>query len=1254
MANKATVSVGLDINGLMKSLNEAVRALQKLAGQSPHVKVNVDSSEVDKAENKVDELSSTQTVKIDVDTAGLNQQVKQAGGSFDALKAGIGGAIGGFALNAVSSLATGLKEGALRADEFGDALGVAFTQQGIADVDAEIKKVNDSAVQLANSLGLPAARTKELAVNVATLGGVSGQQAQDLTKLSAGLEVFTNGAVKGEAVVKAFSRGIADPEGAAAIENLTKKYPQLAEVLKSNLSPAEKLAKANLALGNSFAEVEAQQSDAGGSLNKISNQLNEAFEKIGTQVLEALAPLANALGPITEGLIGAFTTLGPILKSVVDNFDVIGPVVLTAAAAFGAYQLAISASAIATKIVTAATAAWNAILALNPIGLVVAGVVAATAGIIALADAMNISAEENLEAAESEKKLIEQQIKSNQERTKTVQSSKSLVAEYEKLANKSNLTAQEQARLRTIQSDLNKQYPKLIDNTKGFKDNLDGVKQIGQAVNGELDKLGKQANDLAERLVKSTQRIAKASAEVALEALTDETTGPWYTFGAAITDTQKRLKNAGQTFAAGLRTAKTVEQVDALRFAFEETIEKIQGLDPEEASTYYEKAGIAAGKYRAYLESLTKQQEKSTEATKGAPPPPPPPDADKAKQYADALAKARAELQGLNDQLEKNQRIAEADTIDNLRKREIAKLDIEKAAAQKSLDEELANIKSKDELGNVQREINNKKRLLIEQKYLQDLGAINGKYNTEELKQQQEQQRKLEEINNKFIADQLSKLKQRFQAGDNTLASQVIDLQRKVIEGSLSDGIDTIIAQTPEYQKAINALNKELAAGLDPIEYQNRARDIRAGILVGLQGESADTKNIFALQIRAAYTSAGDEIAKGTAEIVSQIRQQQVKQAGDIFADSLRGIGEALRSVDFATIYGDAATQAASLNEEQDKLIQSLKDGETTYQDAVGELQNLSSQQEQTASATAQAIAASFQAIADQQAKAAEDGINQRNQNLERIRQIGDEEIQLAKDKAAALKAIEDQQFADEQARQAARDSINSEFAQKEKKLTNERDQLAKQSEETQAAALENLAVSAGAAFTALVAGGENAGEALKKVVGQTVAALLDLYTPSIVALFSSIIPPPFGQIAGLAAVQGLKALLQSALNGFEEGGYTGNVGTKQVAGVVHGQEFVMTAETTRKNRALLEHIHAGKPLESFPALQKMLADNQIQSIPVTELQMMRSELSAIRQRLDSMPNGIQGQMGVDVNVGMDTYLYEKDRSRMIARKLRG
>lgn len=53
---------------------------------------------------------------------------------------------------------------------------------------------------------------------------------------------------------------------------------------------------------------------------------------------------------------------------------------------------------------------------------------------------------------------------------------------------------------------------------------------------------------------------------------------------------------------------------------------------------------------------------------------------------------------------------------------------------------------------------------------------------------------------------------------------------------------------------------------------------------------------------------------------------------------------------------------------------------------------------------------------------------------------------------------------------------------------------------------------------------------------------------------------------AGVAAVAGLaKATALSSMLGFEEGGYTGNIGRKAVAGVVHGNEFVMNAEATQR-----------------------------------------------------------------------------------------
>ena len=1171
MANKATVSVGLDISSLKKSLGDALGQLNKLTGAKPNVKVSVDSSEVDAADKKIDGLSSTQTVKIDVDTKGAESSAGGLSKKLGGLGAIAGGALGGAAAQALSGVVHGLKEGALAADEFGDGLEVAFKAQGIADVDAEIEKVAKSSLELANNLGLPVQRTRELALSVSSLGGFTGQSAQDLTKLSAGLEVFSNGAVKGEAVAKAFARGVNDPEGAAAIESLTKKYPQLAEVLKSNLSPAEKLAKANEQLGESFKTVADQQGDVGGILNKLQNQLGEVFEKVGSKLLEALIPLAETLLPILESLLpvleGILTPLAPILAQV-------GGAIATIVQSLSGPFLSLISAILEPML--------GLIQQLVPVLLQVIQV-----AMKPLTDIVNILAQTFRELFPALQPI------------------------FDVILQLLPIVAQLAGELLTA-------LVPVIKSVAGLFVTLVKAITTNKVIMAALNLVLQAAIGIIRGVVGVVQFFAGA-----LDAIikTIDSVIQYIT----------RLINAIASF--DLNTIKNaLLGIDEPAKAASKSVGKVTDATTEAAG--------ATDKLADANKNLNKNQAKT--------------DPDAAKKYAEALAKAREQLAGLTSEQQKARELAGADDLASEEERAKKRIEIEQRYALQALEVERKALTSKGELRKAEEAVINKRIEILREENARKIEDIEAKARQNALKLEEENQKKLDDITAKFAATRLDKLKAQLAAGNASVAGELISAQRAVLESGLSNALDAIVEQTPEYQKGIAELQKALLNGLSVEEFRSKSAALRQGIFQELQQLPSDTTNIYAKQIQAAYTSAGDEIAKGTAEIVAQIRQQQVKQAGDIFADSLRGIGEALRSVDFATIYGDAATQAASLNEEQDKLIQSLKDGETTYQDAVGELQNLSSQQEQTASATAQAIAASFQAIADQQAKAAEDGISKRNENLERIRQIGDEEIQLAKDKAAALKAIEDQAFADEQTRQAARDAINTEFAQKEKKLTNERDQLAKQSEETQAAALENLAVSAGAAFAALVAGGENAGEALKKVVGQTVSALLDLYTPSILALFSSIIPPPFGQIAGLAAVQGLKALLQSALNGFEEGGYTGNAGTSQVAGVVHGQEFVMTADVTRKNRALLEHLHSGKSVESFPALQKMLADNQISTIPVTELQLMRGELSAIRQRLDSMPNGIQGQMGVDVNVGMDAYLYEKDRTRMIARKLRG
>jgi hypothetical protein len=65
---------------------------------------------------------------------------------------------------------------------------------------------------------------------------------------------------------------------------------------------------------------------------------------------------------------------------------------------------------------------------------------------------------------------------------------------------------------------------------------------------------------------------------------------------------------------------------------------------------------------------------------------------------------------------------------------------------------------------------------------------------------------------------------------------------------------------------------------------------------------------------------------------------------------------------------------------------------------------------------------------------------------------------------------------------------------------------------------------------------------------------------------------------AGIASTSaaGAAAIKATALAGFESGGYTGNGGIKDIAGVVHGKEFVLNASATAKNRPYLEAMNNG------------------------------------------------------------------------------
>lgn len=194
----------------------------------------------------------------------------------------------------------------------------------------------------------------------------------------------------------------------------------------------------------------------------------------------------------------------------------------------------------------------------------------------------------------------------------------------------------------------------------------------------------------------------------------------------------------------------------------------------------------------------------------------------------------------------------------------------------------------------------------------------------------------------------------------------------------------------------------------------------------------------------------------------------------------------------------------------------------------------------------------------------------------------------------------------------------------------------------------DELTVVAGNALGELLLGQEEWGKSFLLIALDTLEALVPILVATIIGQ-SLAQNPLLGAIAGAAATATLLALVAAArasVSGFAEGGYTGNGGKYEPAGIVHKGEFVINKENTSKFRGILEQMNQGKlPL----TMNASIANPEIQN----EMYGMRQELAAIRQRLDRMPDGIQGRMNVGLDVGLDTYLFRRDNYRAAVRGLR-
>ncbi len=367
-------------------------------------------------------------------------------------------------------------------------------------------------------------------------------------------------------------------------------------------------------------------------------------------------------------------------------------------------------------------------------------------------------------------------------------------------------------------------------------------------------------------------------------------------------------------------------------------------------------------------------------------------------------------------------------------------------------------------------------------------------------------------------------------------------------------------------------------------------------------------------------------IEKGFGAAIERVRKGSLT----LLQNQLVGLSASLNNINIDLNTEEAQQQIEEITKANEQLIDSFERGEISYQDALAGLQTVQDAQlgflSNLASASSQAYGQLFQQLADQNKAAADQTLN--------------DITALSQD---VQKVLDDPKITDDKKRAEEIAKINSVMAEK------------------QAQALGELGAAAGAQFASMVVQGENAGEALKTITGDLAKSLLAVYTPTIIAAFQSFIPGPLGLVAGTAAVAALQALLAAALASFADGGYTGSGGKYEPAGIVHKGEFVAPQEMTKKHRGLLEHLYANKPLESFPAIQRMLDANRIgvvdemkrglyaptttQMNPTLDLEPVVSEMRAMRQQLEAMETLHKTATAVVVSADKDSVIRQINKT---------
>ena len=219
---------------------------------------------------------------------------------------------------------------------------------------------------------------------IATMGANAGNAFSGNDELIAFMEQVNKQFVIGGATAEGQSAAMLQLTQAMAagvlrgeeLNSILENAPGIARAIESYMGVAEGSIKQYAEQGLITAEVVKN------ALFSVADETNAKFASMPMTWGQVWTLMGNV----------ALQALNPVLTGVnwiANNIDIIGPLVLGVAGAFAVYAAATQGVALATKVWTAAQAAFNAVMALNPVFLIIMGVVLLIAAIYAVVAAVN-------------------------------------------------------------------------------------------------------------------------------------------------------------------------------------------------------------------------------------------------------------------------------------------------------------------------------------------------------------------------------------------------------------------------------------------------------------------------------------------------------------------------------------------------------------------------------------------------------------------------------------------------------------------------------------------------------------------------------------------------------------------------------------------------------------------------------------------------------------------------------------------------